>query len=138
MSAARAIAEIRHSSSQFVHLAHPRPVPWGTIFDAFSALLGVPLVPYSEWLARLEESGKVIVAAREKNDDLQNNPALRIIELFRTDSMGIASARGLSLLSIDEALKVSETLRGDKLPQLGIEDVKRWLSYWRSTELLSQ
>jgi hypothetical protein len=134
-SAGRAIAEIRHSSSQFVHLAHPHPVPWGTIFDAFSALLGVPLVPYSEWLARLEESGK---ATREKNDDLRNNPALRIIELFRTDSMGIASARGISLLSIDEAQKVSETLRDDNLPQLGIEDVKRWLDYWRNMGLLSQ
>jgi hypothetical protein len=52
-------------------------VLWGTIFDAFSALLGVTLVPYSEWLARLEESGKATVAAsgREKNDDLRNNPA---------------------------------------------------------------
>jgi hypothetical protein len=110
-------------------------VPWGTIFDAFSALLGVPLVPYSVWLARLEESGK---ATREKNDDLRNNPALRIIELFRTDSMGIASARGISLLSIDEAQKVSETLRDDNLPQLGIEDVKRWLDYWRNMGLLSQ
>jgi hypothetical protein len=114
-------------------------VLWGTIFDAFSALLGVPLVPYSEWLARLEESGKATVAASgtEKNDDLRNNPALWIIELFHTDSMGIASARGISLLSIDEAQKVSETLRGDNLWQLGIEDVKRWLDYWRNMGLLS-
>jgi hypothetical protein len=52
--------------------------------------------------------------------------------------MGIASARGISLLSIDEAQKVSETLRGDNLPQLGIEDVKRWLDYWRNMGSLSQ
>ena len=134
-SAGRAITEIRHSSSWFVHLAHPHPVPWGTIFGAFSALLGVPLFPYSEWLACLEESGK---ATREKNDDLWNNPTLRIIEFFRTDSMGIASARIISLLLIDEAQKVSETLCDDNIPQLGIEDVKRWLDYWRNMGLLSQ
>jgi hypothetical protein len=132
-SAARAIAEMRFSSVQFVHLAHPRPVPWSTVFDAFCSLLIVPIVPYSEWLSRLEESQAITTAPTEAPiEALQNNPALRLIGFFRSDVIGLASTKGISL-SLDEAQKASETLSVDKLAQLGIEDVKRWVDYWRST-----
>ncbi|KIM78762.1 hypothetical protein PILCRDRAFT_10982 [Piloderma croceum F 1598] len=129
--AAKAIAEMRFASAQFVHLAHPRPVPWSTVFDAFCSLLTVPLVPYSEWLSRLEESGQS-ASAKAPMEALQSNPALRLIEFFRSDVMGLASAKGIPL-SLDEAQKASETLRVDNLAQLGIEDIKRWIDYWRST-----
>jgi thioester reductase-like protein len=137
-SAAKAIVEMRFSSAQFVHLVHPRPVPWSTVFGAFCSLLAIPLVPYSKWLSRLEGSSQAITTASAKapTEALKNNPALRLIEFFRSDVMGLASAKGIPLLSLDEAQKASETLRGDKLAQLGIEDVKRWIDYWRSTEFI--
>ncbi|KAL6303205.1 male sterility protein-domain-containing protein, partial [Sparassis latifolia] len=37
-----------------LNLVHPRPVTWDSLFAPAAANLGVPLVPYSEWLGRLE------------------------------------------------------------------------------------
>jgi len=138
--AAKAITEMRLSSAHFIHLTHPHPVLWSTIFGAFCGLLAIPIVPYSVWLSRLEASGQATTttSAKAPMDALQMNPALHLIEFFRRDVMGLASAGGIPPVSLDEAQKASETLRGDKLVQLGIGDVKRWVDYWRSTGFILQ
>ncbi|KIM81777.1 hypothetical protein PILCRDRAFT_8450 [Piloderma croceum F 1598] len=138
--AAKAITEMRLSSAHFIHLTHPHPVLWSDIFGALCGLLAIPIVPYSVWLSRLEASGKATAttSAKAPIDAFQKNPALHLIEFFRCDVMGLASARGIPPVSLDEAQKASETLRGDKLVQLGIGDVKRWVDYWRSTGFILQ
>lgn len=61
-----------------VNVVHPRPVPWKHIMDAFNATLDsepLPVVPFTEWLDRLER-----IAIRADNDDASTtvslNPAL--------------------------------------------------------------
>ncbi|KIM81361.1 hypothetical protein PILCRDRAFT_821447 [Piloderma croceum F 1598] len=135
--AAKAVTEMRRLSTRIVHLAHPRPISWSTLFEAFSDTLNIPLVPFAEWLARLEKSREALAtaSAEEEAKAIRNNPALRLIEFFR----GISSHEATSLsLSLDEAEKASETLRDENLSQLSVADVKLWVSYWRGTGSLSQ
>ena len=133
---------MRRSSAQVVHLAHPRPVLWSTIFEAFSTILNIPLVPYTEWVARLEKSGEVLAtaSAEEEATAIRNNPALRLIEFFRGISMDVDPSKemGLPSLSLDEAKNASKTLRDEKLCPLSVADVKQWISYWRGTGSLPQ
>lgn len=43
---------------------------------------------------------------------------------------------GLPLVSLENAMKVSPTLRDKNLLPLGSVDVEQWLTYWRTTVLL--
>ncbi|KAF8954642.1 hypothetical protein BDZ97DRAFT_1676225, partial [Flammula alnicola] len=44
------------NSDQTLHLVHAKPSNWGTIMTHLAKLLNVPLVPYEEWFAHLENS----------------------------------------------------------------------------------
>jgi hypothetical protein len=133
VAAAKAVTEMRCSSAQIVHLAHPRPVLWSTLFEAFSDTLNIRLVPFSEWLARLERSREALTtaSAEEEAKAIRNNPALQLIHFFR--AVYSKEATGLPSLSLDEAKKASETLRDDNLCPLSVVDVELWVSYWRRT-----
>ncbi|PCH42369.1 acetyl-CoA synthetase-like protein [Wolfiporia cocos MD-104 SS10] len=56
--AAAALVDFRKASNptHTVHLAHPRPVSWDLLAEAVAAEFSVPLVPYAEWLSRLEKA----------------------------------------------------------------------------------
>lgn len=116
---------MRSSPSGFLHLAHPRPVRWSDMAQHMSEALRLPLVPYSDWLERLE-----------RNLDVGgDNPASRLIDFFRTASMDggdSKDAMGLPRLELVKAKGGSRTLNDDTLRQIGKDDVDRWLSYWRS------
>ena len=73
--AASAIIELRQTSSEFVHLVHPRPVPWEVIIGHVSDILGIPIIQYDEWLTRLEASPKT-------DEALHSNPALHLINFY--------------------------------------------------------
>lgn len=108
------------------------------MFNSFSQALNIPLVPYAEWLKRLEHS-----AAVSDNDSparLQNNPALAILDFYQSSSIDREEGReamGLPMLSLDLAKKASPVLRSESLSQLGPSDVHSWLGYWRSVGFLS-
>jgi hypothetical protein len=135
--AAKALVEMRRSSAQIVHLAHPRPVSWSAVFETLSITLDIPLVSYTEWLARLEKSGQALATASVEAEAkaIGNNPALLLIDFFRGASMDVdpsKEAMGQCILSLDQAKKASRTLRDENLRQLGVEDVNQWLGYWKS------
>ncbi|CAL1703617.1 unnamed protein product [Somion occarium] len=61
---ASAVVEITHSSSatsDVLNIVHPQPVPWNNVFSDIAKTLGsmsgqpVQLVPYADWLAKLEQ-----------------------------------------------------------------------------------
>ncbi|KIK57260.1 hypothetical protein GYMLUDRAFT_766757 [Collybiopsis luxurians FD-317 M1] len=54
--AATVLIDIVKSSIQepVLHLTSPLPVPWDTAFGGIAKRLGLPLVPYSQWLESLE------------------------------------------------------------------------------------
>lgn len=128
--AARAILEMRFSSNLFLHLAHSRPIPWSFLARSLSDRLHIPLVPYSDWLMLLEKS------SNEAEVSIAFNPALRIVDFFRTASMeetGNTEAMGLPRLGLEEALKASKTLGDLNFRQIGTSDIDLWIAYWKST-----
>ncbi|KAF8573785.1 hypothetical protein K439DRAFT_1642677 [Ramaria rubella] len=70
-----ALIELRHTSSQFAHGVHARPVPWMSVIQHVAGTLHVPVIPYEEWLSRLE-------ASPETRDALHRNSALHLIDFY--------------------------------------------------------
>lgn len=137
--AAAAIVDMRTSHSPFVHLAHPKPVPFTTVMEPIAESLGVPIVPYAEWLAKLEKvledsSASAVEAARE-------NPALRLVDFYRVAGTGDdpqKEAFSGTRLEIKEAARASRTLGDPGLPTLGSADANRWMSYWKQIGVLKE
>lgn len=153
--AARAVCEMRNttSGSPVLHLAHPHPVAWSTLFTAAShALDGIPLVPYTEWLARLTQSARAEGLDAEASVQLvARSPALRILDFFQEAGQfadadadgagaGAGSAReareamGTRRLALDRACRASLTLSALKRTPLNEENVRSWIAYWRAAK----
>ncbi|KAM5543039.1 hypothetical protein V8D89_003423 [Ganoderma adspersum] len=135
-SGARAFVEMRHSLDPIVHLVHPRPVPWNTVVAPIAQELDVPLVPFTEWLSKLESSVEKGSKSAEGVEATRLNPALRFLSLFKMQG-GIADgalwvdAMGFPMMGTDKAVQVSESLV--HLPQLDGERVMMWLAAWRKS-----
>jgi hypothetical protein len=109
-----------------------------------AAELGVPLVPYEQWLHALE--ALVVPKVNGSQGDeasvalLKDVPALRLLSVYKGMAED-ASARGDGLgfpkLDATNSLKFSPTLRNQAIPRIGEEDIKAWLSYWRQSRLLT-
>jgi hypothetical protein len=113
----------------FIHLVHPRPVPWRTVFEPFADMLGVPLVPYDEWLQRLEQSA---ASGAE-------SPAVRLLGFFkgaRLEEGGRGDAMGFPRLETKETVIRAPKALGSGLEILGPEDVQRWIGHWRRKRFL--
>lgn len=124
------------ATATVMHLAHPHPVAWGTLFRQAAHALDVPLVPYSEWVDRLTKSAEELDT--EATVQLtERSPALRILDFFQacsvfTDTEEGREAMGLRRLALDRACGASTTLAGLKSSPVGGEDVKSWIAYWRA------
>ena len=119
------IAEIRNTPSNVVHIAHPKPVSWSYIFGRVSQILGVPIAPFSDWLARLEA-----LATSTKSDE---TTAIALLETYRT--VDPSSTNIMPIMSNEKALRESPTLAAAQ--PLTEQDIDSWLSYWKSVSLVS-
>ena len=72
--AAKALVEVRNSSEPVLHLVHPRPQPWHTVIIPLAMELDVPLVPYSTWVAALQDDAEDTSLPRAEH--IKRNPAL--------------------------------------------------------------
>jgi hypothetical protein len=110
--------------------------------------LGLQLVPYTEWLARLEymaqssfnfESG---YSSIKPEDGI---PAVKLLEFYRTATAHPAKKRAieqkdaeslglLPLVAIHKGLCASQSLRSAHA--LSRVDVHAWISYWRGVGLV--
>ncbi|EGN93439.1 hypothetical protein SERLA73DRAFT_172085 [Serpula lacrymans var. lacrymans S7.3] len=127
-------------SKRIVHLIHPRPVRWSSLAAVLSSEFSVPLVPYTEWLSRLEQEA---VDAEDNSSDLKVTGyirALRLQSFFKHIATKTASSEAFGFDSFDtrEAIALSSQLANPALRQLGREDVKNWLGYWRNKGLLEK
>ncbi|EPS94433.1 hypothetical protein FOMPIDRAFT_1038850 [Fomitopsis schrenkii] len=114
-AAAVAVAGLVHAPAgkeDIIHLIHPRPVPWSSLAVTTTQELDVALVPYNEWVLKLEA-----LSASGQSE----------VELLRTDDN--AQALNFPSLSVTRATQLCPTLR--ETTPLGANDVKRWLDYWR-------
>lgn len=118
----------------YLHLAHPNPVPISSILQSLASTLSIPLVPYSEWLAKLE------VAAANLGSGSNDNPAVSLLEFFRSRGdivdEDVKEAMFGTLLATTRATALAPTLRS--LPQLRSEDVGQWVAYWRKVGFLTK
>lgn len=130
--------------AHIVHLTHPRPVSWRSVAASIAEEFSVPLVPYSEWFAKLEEhctqSGLRLAVAPLPDDVLRGQHALRLMPFYRNVAERVNSAShalGMVKLDLTEALKASPTLADPDLRQLRVQDAQRWIAYWRKTGMFS-
>ena len=65
---ASVVLEARNASTlpSLVHVAHPRPVPWKTLFEVVSTEYGTELVSFEEWFTKLAASVEDAAPAQHK------------------------------------------------------------------------
>lgn len=116
------------SPEPVLHLVHPHPVPWTVVSSTSSQILDIPVIPYDQWLSKLQN------AARDAQDDrevVKRNPALLLLEFFEKD---LPAETGL-VIDTGKAVVVSETLKETR--KLGSGDVEKWIRYWAEKGFLS-
>ncbi|KAJ7052219.1 putative aminoadipate reductase [Mycena amicta] len=104
-----------------VNIVHPRPVTWDAVMGAMARVAQLPLVPLAQWLAQLDKHAKHASA-----EDMETLPAIKLLDFLKS----FVGHSGNAQFTTTQAQRVSQTL--DTLPQLGEEDVRRWMAYWRS------
>ncbi|KAJ7877965.1 acyl transferase domain-containing protein [Mycena olivaceomarginata] len=77
--AAAAIVDMHTCINETLHLVHPRSTTWNAVIEPLASNLGVPLVPYAEWFARLKNAAET--APRQHRT--QNMAALKLLDFFR-------------------------------------------------------
>ncbi|KAF8320371.1 acetyl-CoA synthetase-like protein [Clavulina sp. PMI_390] len=127
------------------HIYHPRPMPWKAILEAAANALAMsedgktlPLVPFSEWQARLEVS---------RPDNFDKIPGVKLLPFYRGMATGDAANRqlaaevcgqreafGVVRMATDKMRRVSPTL--DRLNAISVKDVQHWIEHWRSVGFL--
>ena len=86
--AAKAIADMRDSPTQILHLAHPSPVPWNSVIRRTADILSVPLVYYRDWVSRLERVG-------DDGDSSESPSVLRLLDFSpKTNLDGLLESPG--------------------------------------------
>lgn len=137
--AARVITEMRHGPSGTLHVVHPRPVTWNSVAQRLAYFINVPLVPYTEWVAKLQESLTADGSSRQSS----MNPALKLMDFFRLglevpevlrptkECMGL-----LPKVALDKSRLASKTLSNEAIPQVNDIDVERWVRHWRDIGFL--
>jgi hypothetical protein len=132
-TAGKAIIEMRDSPIPILHLVNPHPVSWSVLLKPIANELSVPLVPYAEWLRRLEkgfterENADKEDAMHYSKDHPEDNPALPLIHYFR-----VAANRetfGFSHVGVEHAAQISHSLRNAEM--LTPEDALKWVQWWK-------
>ncbi|KAH9934352.1 uncharacterized protein B0H18DRAFT_556620 [Fomitopsis serialis] len=143
-TAASAMVGLIHApyKDDVVHLVHPHPVAWHSLATVIANELGVPLVPFAQWLSKLEAlhsphaTDRGRVDARAEVELLRSVRALRLFPWFKglSTSRGNAEALGFPALSASHATQLSPALA--EASPLDGEDAKKWLAFWRTAGLL--
>ncbi|KAK7046200.1 acetyl-CoA synthetase-like protein [Favolaschia claudopus] len=117
-------------TGRILHLVNPRSVPWRTLAAAAASALDAPIVPYAEWLGRLE------AAIREQPKSATVLRATHLLDFFRSlrEEIPQEEAFGLMRLDMGNALAASRHLRDVEF-RLSGRDMEQWMKYWRSVDL---
>jgi hypothetical protein len=95
---ASSLFDMARSDEPVFNLIAPQPVPWATFFDAFDKRLGVPLIPYEEWVERVS-------AAADINTDQENMSAFALMDFFRDAQFGEQPMSTVRVVIILRALR---------------------------------
>ncbi|KAI0320589.1 acetyl-CoA synthetase-like protein [Amylostereum chailletii] len=111
--AATVLVEVMRSSEPVLHL--------DVVFGTFARRLNVSLIPYNEWIGRLQE-----VSSEDVPPELIS--AWSLVHFFAT-----LGDFGSVKLSVERAVQASSTLAAAKHP--GEEDVDKYLRFWKESGL---
>lgn len=136
-------------SNETLHIVHPRPVRWSTVIEPIAQQLGVPLVPYDEWFSRLESSANDYESHSNPRSKAPNKyggelSALRLVDFYRLGSSeskersrsGMESMGLIVKVATQKGANASPSLTPGACPQISLEDIERWMEYWRNTKFL--
>ena len=126
--AAKAVADMRDSPSQILHLTHPSPVPWNSVIQRTADILSVPLVYYHDWVSRLESVGN-------DGDSSESSNALRLLDFFQKANLDGSSESPCVSSEIMGLPRLSTKRSIEYLPRLSemrgiVGEVGKWLKYW--------
>ncbi|KAJ7096117.1 hypothetical protein C8R44DRAFT_813206 [Mycena epipterygia] len=122
--AGKALVEMRDSQKRHMHLSHPHPVPMADILSPLSEILGIPLVPYSNWLESLE-------AAASQESGASANPGVRLIDFFRSYRDVTPDQEAFFPAFLSNTVAVETSLSLSSVVPLTAQDVEGWTSYLR-------
>ncbi|OAX38467.1 putative aminoadipate reductase [Rhizopogon vinicolor AM-OR11-026] len=124
-----------------VNLVHPRPVAWKTLMQPVAKAIferkvtgdPLPLVPFSEWLEKLESAAK-----DTSESNMKRLPAIKLLDFMRFIARSDKATRASGEMSPDAgsfapfatgvAQRVSPTMR--ELESLSSVDAVQWVEYW--------
>jgi hypothetical protein len=121
-----------------LHLAHPNPIPWNTVVERMASIMKVALVPYSDWLARLESEriafDRQVTMKRGSIGSAKRPAAFQLLDIvYRNMHVDSEPEAFLPKLSTEITGRVVPTLAN--IRQLSVHDVDKWMAYWKSIEL---
>ncbi|EEB87434.1 hypothetical protein MPER_15210, partial [Moniliophthora perniciosa FA553] len=83
------------SMNETVHIIHPSPTTWNAVITVVAKTMKIPLVPYDEWLARLEYLSRAESSSRGH----ANMAALPLLDFYREGPKhGLKCKESLGLL----------------------------------------
>ncbi|KAJ6569386.1 hypothetical protein B0H19DRAFT_939587, partial [Mycena capillaripes] len=133
--AAAAIVDMQSSMNETLHLVHPRPTTWKAVMEPLASLIGVPLVPYAEWFARLKSTAEFTTRTSK------GASALKLLSYFQLGLKPAPNRESMGLLPkavSDKGLRASKALMDKELLPLNSTDVEKWVRYWGGVGLLPQ
>ncbi|KAI0350560.1 acetyl-CoA synthetase-like protein [Trametes cingulata] len=119
---AAALQDMVDSNKRALHLVSPAPVQWNTVFVPIAEHLGLPTVPYAEWLAKLEQSAAAASAGPGVG---QHDAAHNLLGFFKSEGMGGAAVP----LSTERAVRCSKSLANVR--PIGREDALNYVKFWQ-------
>ncbi|KAG2068654.1 putative aminoadipate reductase [Suillus decipiens] len=124
-----------------VNLVHPRPIVWRALMQPIADALAehkvtsnpLPLVPFSEWLEKLELRAKDL-----SEETIRRIPAIKLLNFIRSmarsdiairasGDMG-SEAGGMASFATVVAERVSPMMK--ELKSLSSADAAQWVDYW--------
>lgn len=122
--------DLRSSTKEYLHISHPRSIPWNEVMGYIAQKFDVPLVPWAEWVERLEKS--------EPSTSENENAALRLLGFYKTARVDDSrDAGGISRYDLSIAMSETVVLNPENLSDNGPEDVQKWLDFWESIGCIS-
>ncbi|KAF8905645.1 hypothetical protein CPB85DRAFT_1315335 [Mucidula mucida] len=104
-----------------VHLVHPKAQSSKAIFTIIGQELNLPLVPYAEWVRKLEACSASV----------QDVPALKLLDFFKAGldvQLEGREAIGIPEMSCEGAIRCSTRLQ--RVQPIQSPEVISWLDYW--------
>ncbi|EFX03079.1 nonribosomal peptide synthetase [Grosmannia clavigera kw1407] len=112
--------------SGYYHGVNPSETTWTTIAPAIRAYYGVERiaeeVPFSEWIARLEQS------QTDDAKDIERNPGIKLLDSYRAMAADAAANRGMPPFEVKHTTASSPTMASSTAvtPEL----MQNWCKQW--------